>query len=171
MESDDPEGTPPRATPPHKSNLKSPVAKEVEKLRNNGLADKDILDKLIESDGFAINNAETIPKKSVNPNITPAPNNITNQASNFNSPPPVKRIAKPISDEKHQKMRKSSQGTNIENNNTEYTEDLNKTSNIQINRQIVILKNRTFKRNSKSKRKHTLVILFETPKRFFLKRF
>ena len=50
MESDDPEGTPPRATPPQK--LKIPVAKEVEKLRNNGLADEDIIDKLIESDGF-----------------------------------------------------------------------------------------------------------------------
>ena len=48
MESDDPEGTPPQATPPQKSKLKSPVAKEVEKLRN--LADKDIIDRLIESD-------------------------------------------------------------------------------------------------------------------------
>ena len=141
MESDDPEGTPPRATPPQKSNLKSPVAKEVEKLRNNGLADKDIIDKLIESDEFTINNTETIPKKSVNPNITLAPNNITNRAFNFNTPPPVKRIAEPISNEKPQKMRKSSQRTNSENNNTENTEDLNKTSNRQINRQIVILKN------------------------------
>ena len=45
MESDVPEGTPSRVTPLQKSNLKSPVAKEVEKLRNNGLADKDIIDK------------------------------------------------------------------------------------------------------------------------------
>ena len=88
MESDDPKGTPPRATPPQKSNLKSPVAKEMEKLRNNGFADKDVIDKLIESDGFTINNTETIPKKSVNPKLTLAPNNITNLASNFNTPPP-----------------------------------------------------------------------------------
>ena len=78
------------------------------------MADKDTIDKLIESDGFTINNAETIPKKSENPNITLAPNNITNQASNFNPPPPVKRIAEPISNEKSQKMRKSSQRTNSE---------------------------------------------------------
>ena len=88
MESDDQKGTPPRATPPQKSNLKSPVAKEMEKLRNNGFADKDVIDKLIESDGFTINNTETIPKKSVNPKLTLAPNNITNLASNFNTPPP-----------------------------------------------------------------------------------
>ena len=132
---------PPRATPPQKSNLKSPVAKEVEKLRKNGLADKDIIDKLIESDEFTINNTETIPKKSVNLNITLTPNNITNRAFNFNTPPPVKRITEPISNEKPQKMRKSSQRTNSENNNIENAEDLNKTSNKQINRKIVILKN------------------------------
>ena len=125
MESDDPEGPLPRATPPKKSNLKSPVAKEVEKLRNNGLADKDIIDKLIESDGFTISNTETIPKKSVNPNITLAPDDTTNQASNFNIRPPVKRITEPISNEKPQKMSKSSQQTNSESNNTENTEDLN----------------------------------------------
>ena len=75
-------------------------------------------------------------RKAIIPNITLAPNNITNQASNFNTLPPVKRIAEPISNEKPQKIRKSSQRTNSEN-----TEDLNKTSNRQINRQIVILKN------------------------------
>ena len=62
MESDDPERTPLRVAPPQKSNLKSPVAKEVEKLRNNGHTDKDIIDKLIESDGFTTNNTETISK-------------------------------------------------------------------------------------------------------------
>ena len=90
MDSDDPEGTQPRATPLQKSNLKSPVVKDVEKLRNNGSANKDIIDRLIESDGFTINNTETNPKISVNSNITLAPNNITNQASNFNTLPPVK---------------------------------------------------------------------------------
>ena len=45
------------------------------------------------SDEFTISNTESIRKKSVNPNITLAPNNKTNQASNFNTPPPVKRIA------------------------------------------------------------------------------
>ena len=105
------------------------------------MADKDIIDRLIESDGFTINNKETNPKKLVNPNITPAPNSIINQASNFNTPPPVKRIAEPISSEKPKKMRKSSQRTNSENNNTENIEDLSMTSKKQINRQIVILKN------------------------------
>ena len=62
MESDDPEMTPPRAAPPRKLNLKSPVAKRVEKVRNNGHTDKDIIDKLIESDGIAINNTEVIIK-------------------------------------------------------------------------------------------------------------
>ena len=38
-------------------------------------------------------------------------------------------------------MRKSSQRTNSENNNTENIEDLSMTSKKQINRQIVILKN------------------------------
>ena len=42
----------------------------MEKLRNNGLADKDITDRLIESDGFTINNEQIIPKQLVNPNIT-----------------------------------------------------------------------------------------------------
>ena len=41
------------------------------------------------------------------------PNSITNQASNFNTPPPVKRIAEPITNEKPEKMRKSSQQTII----------------------------------------------------------
>ena len=108
MDSDDPEGTSPPATPLQKSNLKSPVTKEMEKLRNNGLADKDIIDMLIESDGFTISNTESIPKKSVNSNIALAPNNIMNQVSNFNTPPPVKRIVEPISNEKPQKMCKSS---------------------------------------------------------------
>ena len=80
-------------------------------------------------------------RKAIIPNITLAPNNITNQASNFNTPPPVKRIAEPISNEKPWKMRKSSQRTNSENNNPENTEDLNKTFKKQINREIVILKN------------------------------
>ena len=133
MESDDPERTPPRATPPQKSNLKSPVTKEVEKLRNNGHTDKDIIDKLIESDGFTINNIETISKKSVKPTITLTPNNLTNQAPNLNIPPPVKHIAEPVSNEKPQKMWKSSHQINNENNGTENTTDLNETSNKQIN--------------------------------------
>ena len=141
MESDYLEGTPPRTTPPQKSKLKSPVAKEVEKLRNNGLADKDIIDKLIESDGFTLNNKETNSKKWVNPNITPAPNSIINEACNFSTLPPVKRIAEPISSEKPQKFHKSNHRTNNENSNNESTEDLNKTSKKQVNRQIVILKN------------------------------
>ena len=94
MESDDPEGTPPRATPPQESKLKSLVAKEVEKLRNNGLSDKDIIDRLIESDGFTLNNKETNSKKRVNPNIIPAPNSIINQVCNFNNPPPVKTYSR-----------------------------------------------------------------------------
>ena len=141
MESDDPEGTPPRATPPRESKLKSLVAKEVEKLRNNGLSDKDIIDRLIESDGFTLNNKETNSKKRVNPNIIPAPNSIINQVCNFNTPPPVKRIVEPISSEKSQKIRKSNQRTNNENNNVENIEDLSMTSKKQINRQIVIIKN------------------------------
>ena len=140
MESDYPEGTPPRTTPPQKSKLKSPVAKEVEKLRNNELADKDIIDKL-ESDGFMLNNKETNSKKWVNPNITPAPISIINHDCNFSTPPPVKRIAEPFSSEKPQKFHKSNQRTNNENINTESIEDLNKTSKKQVNRQIVILKN------------------------------
>ena len=58
MESDDPERSPPRAAPPQRSNLKSPVAKEVKKLRNNRHTDKDIIEKLIESDRFTINNTD-----------------------------------------------------------------------------------------------------------------
>ena len=56
-----------------------------------------------ESDGFTTNNTETVPKILVNPNITLAHNNSTDQALNFNTQPPVKRIAKPISIVKPQK--------------------------------------------------------------------
>ena len=77
MESDDQEMTPPRAAPPRKLNLKSQVAKKVEKLRNNGHTDKDIIDKLIESDGITINNTEIISKTLVKPTFTSSPNSLT----------------------------------------------------------------------------------------------
>ena len=141
MEIYDPERTPPRVSPPQKSNLKSQVAKEVEKLRNNEHTDKDIKDKLIESDGFTINNTETISKISIRSTITLAPNSLTNHALSLKALTPVNRIAEPISNEKPQKMRKSSQQSNSENSGTENVVDLDKSSNKQINQQIVILKN------------------------------
>ena len=141
MEIYDPERTPPRASPPQKSNLKSQVAKEVEKLRNNEHTDKDIKDKLIESDGSTINNTETISKISIRSTITLAPNSLTNHALSLKALTPVNRIAEPISNEKPQKMRKSSQQINSENSGTENVVDLDKSSNKQINQQIVILKN------------------------------
>ena len=130
-----------KASPPQKSNLKSPVAKEVEKLRNNGHTDKDIKDKLIESDGFTINNTETISKIPIRSTITLAPNSLTNHVPSLKAPTPVNRIAEPIWNEKPQKLWKSSQKINSENSGTENVVDLDKSYNKQINQQIAILEN------------------------------
>ena len=127
MESDDSERIPSRSAPSPKKKLKSPVAREVEKVRSNGHRDKVIIDKLIEPDGFTINNTETTSKSFVKPTFRSASNVPINQVHSLKIPPRSRK-----------KRQKSSQQVNSDNSDVENLVDLNKTSNKQINQQIVI---------------------------------